>query len=160
MATMKELALNGGKVIDMAALTETLTELKTYINTAAAEPARQVKEQLDALIGAQEGDADKIINTFNEIKAFLSDYSEDDTLKSLIDAVDSAITTERSRATQAETALGERITTIENVNIMTAAEAKTMFDGIFYPTQQQGGGSSSGGTDPSTDGNGSTEGGE
>lgn len=134
MATLKEIALSGGKMIDAVALERSLRELKTYIDTTAAEPARRVQEQLDALIGAQDGDADKLLNTFNDIKAFLADYDEDDTLKSLLDAVGTAIGTERTRAEAAEQALSARVTTLENVPVMTSAEAKTLFDSVYGGT--------------------------
>lgn len=134
MATLKEIALSGGKMIDAVALERSLRELKTYIDTTAAEPARRVQEQLDALIGAQGGDTDKLLNTFNDIKAFLADYDEDDTLKSLLTAVDTAIGTERTRAEAAEQALGARVTTLENVPVMTSAEAKTLFDSVYGST--------------------------
>ena len=137
MATLKEVALQGGKIIDAVALERSLRELKTYIDTTAAEPAQHVQEQLNALIGAQGGDADKLLNTFNDIKAFLANYDEDDTLKSLLDAVTTAIGTERTRAEAAETALSGRVTTLENVDVMTSAEAKTLFDSVYSPAQQQ-----------------------
>lgn len=137
MATLKEVALQGGKIIDAVALERSLRELKTYIDTTAAEPAQRVQEQLNALIGAQDGDADKLLNTFNDIKAFLANYDEDDTLKSLLDAVTAAIGTERTRAEAAETALSNRVTTLENVDVMTSAEAKALFDSVYSPSQQQ-----------------------
>lgn len=157
--TLKDLA-STAKLVSQIALEQALTDLKTYIDTqdaaggsSASQAIQQVQNQLDTLIGAQEGDVDKVINTFNEIKAFLADYSEDDTLKGLIDAAISAATTaasqaesnaktyadtivgtERTRATTAEGNLSDRITTLENVNIMTAAEATTIFNGVFNPS--------------------------
>ena len=131
MATLKEAAIGGEKMVSDVALGRALMELKTYIDTQAAAPAQAVQAQLDALIGAQGGDTDKLLNTFNDIKTFLADYDEDDTLKSLIDAVDTAIGNERTRAEAAETALGGRITTLENANVMTSAQAKTLFDSVF-----------------------------
>lgn len=162
MATLKELAASA-QLVAQEGLEKALTELKNYIDTQDASGAgsasaaiQAVQDQLNALVGAQEGDADKVLNTFNEIKAFLADYSEDDTLKSLIDAVNTAITaeqtrattaegnlstaiaTEKSRAEGAEGALSGRITTLENVEVMTAAQAKTVFDKVFNPTPAQG----------------------
>lgn len=134
MATLKEAALGGEKIVSEVALGRALSELKTYIDTQAAAPAQAVQAQLDTLIGAQGGDTDKLLNTFNDIKTFLSDYDEDDTLKSLIDAVGTAIGNERTRAEAAETALGGRITTLENANVMTSAQAKTLFDSVFAPS--------------------------
>lgn len=155
--TLKDLAASA-KLVAQDALEKALTELKTYIDTqdaaggsAASDAIAEVNNKLDALIGAAGGDADKLLNTFNDIKAFLANYSEDDTLKSLLDAVNTAITTEKTRAEGAEStldgkitaeknraegaegALSDRITTLENVSVMTAAEAETIFDSVFNP---------------------------
>lgn len=136
---------------------ELLSRLKAYIDglvtsesSARTTAISNLQQQLNTLVGSGD-DLDKIINTFNEIKAFLSAYSEDDTLKSLLDAIDTAISTEATRAGQAETALGERITNeanraagvesslggriaaLENVEVMTVADADALFDSIFNP---------------------------
>lgn len=139
MATLKEVAATA-QVVSQVALEKALRELKAYINaqdtagaSAASDAVQNLQNQLDALVGSE--DADRLINTFNEIKAFLADYSEDDTLKSLIDAVNTAISGEQARAEQAESALSGRITTLENVHVMTAEEAKTLFDSVFNPQQ-------------------------
>ena len=137
MATLKEVAASA-KLVSQEALERAFTELKSYIDTHAVDAAQDVQNQLDALIGAQEGDADKLLNTFNDIKAFLADYDEDDTLKSLIDAVNNAIGTEQTRAEAAEAALSGRITTLENVSIMSSAQAKTLFDSVFNPSPSPG----------------------
>ena len=151
--TLKDLAASA-LLVSQTALEKALIELKSYIDTqdaAGSASTAAVQSQLDALIGAAGGDADKLLNTFNDIKAFLADYDEDDTLKSLIDAVNTAVSNEATRATTAEgqlnTAIGNEVTraqgaesalsgrldTLEGVNIMTAAEAKTVFDGVFNP---------------------------
>lgn len=161
--TLKDLA-SSVKIVGQVALEQSLTELKTYIDaqisasgSSASARIAQVQNNLDTLIGAQGGDLDKVINTFNEIKAFLADYDEDDTLKSLLDAVQTAATsaasaaegnaktyadglvnTERTRAQGIEGGLNTRITTLENVSIMTAAEATAIYNGIFNPTQGGG----------------------
>ena len=156
--TLKDLAASS-LLVSQVALEKALIELKSYIDTqdaAGSADTSSLSARLDALIGAVDGDADKLLNTFNDIKAFLADYDEDDTLKSLIDAVNTAVSDEATRATaaegqlntaignevtratNAETALGGRITTLENINIMTAAEAKTLFDSVFNPSQEQG----------------------
>lgn len=135
MSTLKDLAATA-KLVSQDALERALTELKGYIDTQDASGSTAiagVQSQLDALIGAAGGDTDKLLNTFNDIKAFLADYDEDDTLKSLIDAVNTAISGETSRAEAAESALSGRITTLENVNIMTSNEAKSLFDSVFSP---------------------------
>lgn len=144
--TLKELAATA-QLVSQTALEQALTQLKTYIDTqdtagssAASAAINAVDAKLDALIGAQGGDVDKIINTFNEIKAFLADYDEDDTLKSLLDAVNTAISTEQTRAEAVESALSGRITTLENVAIMTANQAEALFNGVFYPSNNNGGG--------------------
>lgn len=134
MPTLKEVAASA-QVVSQVALEKAFRELKGYIDTqdqGNSSAIQNVQSQLNALIGTE--DADKIINTFNEIKAFLADYTEDDTLKSLIDAVNSAITAEETRATGAENALSGRITTLENINVMTAEQAKTLFDSVFNPS--------------------------
>lgn len=154
--TLKDLAATV-KLVGQDALERSLQELKQYVDTNVSESTStaqtaisQVSQKLDTLIGAASGDVDKVLNTFNEIKAFLADYDEDDTLKSLLDAVkaaaataaataetnaksyaDGIVGTERTRATSAEGALGTRITTLENVHIMTSAEAKELFDEVF-----------------------------
>lgn len=157
--TLKDLAASA-KLVSQTALEKALIDLKSYIDTqdssgasSSAAAIAAVQSSLDALIGAVGGDADKLLNTFNDIKAFLADYDEDDTLKSLIDAVNASVTAEQTRATTAEgqlstaistettraqgaeSALGGRITTLENVSIMTASEAHEIFDGVFNPTQ-------------------------
>jgi len=162
MATLKQLATTK-KVVMEEAFTKALNKLKTYIDaqdtagsSAATDAVQAVSNRLDTLIGAQDGDLDKIINTFNEIKAFLADYSEDDTLKNLIDAAVSAATTaaataaataesnakaytdtkvagEKTRAEGAEAELSARIQTIEDIEVMSSQQAENIFDGIFYP---------------------------
>jgi hypothetical protein len=124
MATLKEVAATQ-QIVTEEGLGRALTELKTYIDGKDTA----IGQRIDALLGTT--DATKIIDTFKEIKDFLSDYDSDDTLKSLLDAVSSAVAAERSRATGAEEALGGRVTTLENVAVMTSAQAKTLFDGVF-----------------------------
>lgn len=135
--TLKDLAASV-KLVSEVGLEQALTQLKSYIDTNDTT----INNKIDSLIGAQGGDADKIINTFNEIKAFLADYTEDDTLKSLIDAVNNAVTAEANRATAAEQAeaqraaaaeqaLDGRLTTLENIHVMTAQEAQDIFDEIY-----------------------------
>jgi len=126
MATLKEVAATQ-QIVTEVGLGRALTELKTYIDNKDTA----LGQRLDALLGTT--DATKVIDTFNEIKAFLADYDSDDTLKSLLDAVSAAVTAEQNRATAAEEALGERVTTLENVAVMTSAQAKTLFDGVFNP---------------------------
>ena len=155
-STLKDLAATA-KLVSQTALEQALTDLKSYIDaqdtaggSAASAAVQAVSDRLDTLIGAQDGDLDNLINTFNEVKAFLADYDEDDTLKSLIDAAESAASSaastaesnakdyadtkvgaEKTRAEAAESALSGRITTLENVSIMTTTEAHTLFDSIF-----------------------------
>lgn len=140
MATLKQLAQSNGAVVSEEALSRTLSELKIYITTRAALPVQQIQDQLNALIGAQGGDTDKLLNTFNDIKAFLADYDEDNTLKSLIDAVGVAISSEQTRAQGVETALSTRIGVLESVGIMTSEQAKTLFDSIYNPDSSEEGG--------------------
>lgn len=159
MATLKELAATS-QIVTQVALERSLTELKKYIDAQdaaggaeASQAIANIQEQINALVGT-EADVDKVINTFNEVKAFLADYSEDDTLKSLIDSAinaataaaataetnakayaDGLVETERTRAQGAEGGLDTRLTTIENVEVMSDQQAKTLFDGIFTPTE-------------------------
>lgn len=126
------------QIVMLSTLAATLRDVKTYIDkqdSAGSSDAdakiKAVSDKLDALIGADEGDLDDVINTFNEVKAFLADYGEDDTLKALIDSVDRAITAENERAESAERALGDRITTLENVPVLTPQQARDMFNSIF-----------------------------
>ena len=160
MATLKEVAAQQ-QVIIGASLEQTLVLLSTYLagkfseeSTARTEAVQNLQQQLNTLVGGG-GDLDKVINTFNEVKAFLSDYSEDDKLKTLIDAVNSAIATEAhrataaenalggritaetTRATNAESALGGRITILENVQVMTSQDASDLFDSIFNPSPSE-----------------------
>ena len=124
MATLKEVAATQ-QIVTEVVPGRALTELKTYIDGKDTA----IGQRIDALLGTT--DATKIIDTFKEIKDFLSDYDSDDTLKSLLDAVSSAVAAEQIRATGAEEALGGRVTTLENVAVMTSAQAKTLFDGVF-----------------------------
>jgi hypothetical protein len=124
MATLKEVAATQ-QIVTEEGLGRALTELKTYIDGKDTA----IGQRIDALLGTT--DATKIIDTFKEIKDFLSDYDSDDTLKSLLDAVSSSVAAEQSRATAAAESLGGRVTTLENVAVMTSAQAKTLFDGVF-----------------------------
>ena len=136
--TLKDLAASA-KLVAQEALEKALTELKTYIDTqdqagsgASADAIAAVNARIDTLIGTD--DATQAIDTFNEIKAFLAGI-QDTTLQQLLNAVSTAIQTEETRASNAETALGNRVTTLENVSIMTESEAKTIFDSVFNPIQ-------------------------
>lgn len=131
MATLKELAATA-QVVTQTGLERSLTELKNYIDNKDTANKAELQGQIDALIGAAGGDADKLLNTFNDIKAFLANYSEDDTLKSLLDAVNTAVGNEVTRAQQAEEALSARVTVLENVSVMTDQQAKDLFDSVFY----------------------------
>lgn len=149
--TLKDLAASA-KLVSQTALEQALTDLKNYIDTqdtagstAASQAAQAVSDRLNALIGAQNGDLDTVINTFNEVKAFLADYDEDDTLKNLIDAATAAAesaasTAEQNAKTYADnlnTAMNSRVSTLEGINVMTAAEAHTLYSGVFNPAQAE-----------------------
>lgn len=128
--TLKDLAATA-QLVTQTALERALGELKSYIDARDTAAVGNLQAQIDALVGAVGGDADKLLNTFNDIKAFLADYSEDDTLKSLLDAVQTAVNAEQTRAEAAEKALGDRVKTLEDVSVMTAEQAKTLFDSVF-----------------------------
>ncbi len=130
MSTLKELA-QSANLVAQEALERALSELKNYIDNKDAADKSQLQSQIDALVGAAGGDADKLLNTFNDIKAFLADYDEDDTLKTLLDAVQSSVTTERERAVGVEQALSTRIKTLEDVSVMSSQQAKDLFDSVF-----------------------------
>lgn len=136
--TLKDLAAQA-KLVAQDALEKALIELKTYIDAqdaagsgASADAIAAVNARIDTLIGVN--DATQAIDTFNEIKAFLAGI-QDTTLQQLLNAVSTAIQTEETRASNAETALGNRVTTLENVSVMTASEAKTIFDSVFNPVE-------------------------
>lgn len=136
--TLKDLAASA-KLVAQEALEKALTELKTYIDAqdaagsgASSDAIAAVNARIDTLIGVN--DATQAIDTFNEIKAFLAGI-QDTTLQQLLNAVSTAIHTEETRASNAETALGNRVTTLENVSVMTASEAKTIFDSVFNPVE-------------------------
>jgi len=136
--TLKDNAATA-KLVAQEALEKALTELKSYIDTqdaagsgASSDAIAAVNARIDTLIGVD--DATQAIDTFNEIKAFLAGI-QDTTLQQLLNAVSTAIKTEETRATAAESALSGRVTTLENVSIMTESEAKTIFDSVFNPIQ-------------------------
>ena len=136
--TLKDLAAQA-KLVAQDALEKALIELKTYIDAqdaagsgASADAIAAVNARIDTLIGVN--DATQAIDTFNEIKAFLAGI-QDTTLQQLLNAVSNAVQTEESRAMGAESALSNRVTTLENVSVMTASEAKTIFDSVFNPIE-------------------------
>ena len=160
--TLKDLAATG-QVVMQEALRQSLTNLKTYIDqqdaagsSAAQDAIDAVNERLDTLIGGEEGDVDKVINTFNEIKDFLAQIDDDgDTLKQILDAINTAISNEVSRASaaeqanasaisaeatraqNAESALSGRVTTLENIAVMTSAQATGIFNEVFNPVEEE-----------------------
>ena len=133
MATLKDLTQNTNMVVTEVGLRKAFQDLKGYIDTQVTTNSGSLTTRVAALEALIDGtnDVDKVIDTFNEIKTFLADYDTDDTLKSLIDAVNTAIQAEVTRATNAETALAGRITTLENVNVMTDTQAHTLFGDVF-----------------------------
>lgn len=161
MATLRELAATG-QIVMQDALRQALTDLKVYIDTqdeaggsAAQDAIDEVNARLDTLIGGEEGDVDKVINTFNEIKDFLAQIDDDgDTLKQILDAINtaisneitrasaaeqanaSAIAAETTRAQGAESALSGRVTTLENVAVMTSSQATGIFNEVFNPAPE------------------------
>lgn len=143
MATIKDLSTTV-QLVDKLALTQALTELKSYLDTKAGDTSAEltrIKNRINTLIGEDESgteiDVTAAIDTFNEIKEFL-DGITDTTLQSLLSAINTAVSNETTRAQGAETALGNRITAIENVQVMSAQDAQDMFDEIFNPTNNNG----------------------
>ena len=143
MATIKDLSATV-QLVDKLALTQAFTELKSYLDTKAGDTSAEltrIKNRINTLIGEDESgtkiDVTTAIDTFNEIKEFLDGIS-DTTLQSLLSSLNTAVSTETTRAQGAETALGNRITAIENVQVMSAQDAQDMFDEIFNPTNNNG----------------------
>ena len=143
MATIKDLSATV-QLVDKLALTQAFTELKSYLDTKAGDTSAEltrIKNRINTLIGEDESgtkiDVTAAIDTFNEIKEFLDGIS-DTTLQSLLTSLNTAVSTETTRAQGAETALGNRITAIENVQVMSAQDAQDMFDEIFNPTNNNG----------------------
>ena len=108
------------------------------IDTAGAEGIKKINQRLDTLVGKKEDgtvvDVTTAIDTFNEIKEFLSGI-EDTDLQSIITAINTAISTEQNRAEGAETALSNRIKTIEDIEVMTASDVEAVWDAVFNPTE-------------------------
>lgn len=143
MATIKDLSATV-QLVDKLALTKAFTELKSYLDTKAGDTSAElarIKNRINTLIGEDESgtkiDVTAAIDTFNEIKEFLDGIS-DTTLQSLLTSLNTAVSNEATRAQGAETALGNRITAIENVQVMSAQDAQDMFDEIFNPTNNNG----------------------
>lgn len=143
MATIKDLSATV-QLVDKLALTKAFTELKSYLDTKAGDTSAEltrIKNRINTLIGEDESgtviDVTAAIDTFNEIKEFL-DGITDTTLQSLLTSLNTAVSNEANRAQNAETALGNRITAIENVQVMSAQDAQDMFDEIFNPTNNNG----------------------
>lgn len=143
MATIKDLSATV-QLVDKLALTQAFTELKSYLDTKAGDTSAEltrIKNRINTLIGEDESgtkiDVTAAIDTFNEIKEFLDGIS-DTTLQSLLSSLNTAVSTETTRAQGAETALGNRLTAIENVQVMSAQDAQDMFDEIFNPTDNNG----------------------
>lgn len=115
-----------------------LKEKFDNIDTAGAEDIQKINQRIDTLIGKKEDgtvvDVTTAIDTYNEIKDFLSGI-EDTDLQSLISAINTAISTEQTRAEGAETALGNRIKTIEDIEVMTASDVESAWDAVFNPTE-------------------------
>ena len=143
MATIKDLSATV-QLVDKLALTKAFTEQNSYLDTKAGDTSTEltrIKNRINTLIGEDESgteiDVTAAIDTFNEIKEFLDGIS-DTTLQSLLSALNTAVSNEATRAQNAETALGNRITAIENVQVMSAQDAQDMFDEIFNPTNNNG----------------------
>ena len=160
MATLKEVAAQQQVVTDVA-LRKALTELKAYIDANAGSilsgEIAAINGRINTLIGEDENgqsiDVTQAIDTFNEIKDFLAGV-EDTTLAGLISTINTAI---EGKATKATTlagygitnaytkgevdgitgAISGRVTTLENVEVMTAEQAGTLFDSIFNPQEEE-----------------------
>lgn len=159
MATLREIAATQQVVTDVA-FRKALEELKVYIDAHGGDYSSEIdaiNERLNTLIGEDESgqsvDVTTAIDTFNEIKDFLAGI-EDTTLAGLITTINNAIDGKASKATtlagygitnaytKTESdaitdAISARVTTLENVEVMTAAQAEELFDSIFNPTVEE-----------------------
>ena len=127
-------------LLSKTGLDKLLVLLKNYLDNfePSSEAIEHINERIDTLVGQKEDgtvvDVTTAIDTFNEIKDFLSGI-EDTDLQSLITAINNAVTAEATRAGNAETALGSRISTLENLDVMTAAEVNAAWNAVFNPSQ-------------------------
>lgn len=159
MATLREIAATQQVVTDVA-FRKALEELKVYIDAHGGDYSSEIdaiNERLNTLIGEDESgqsvDVTTAIDTFNEIKDFLAGI-EDTTLAGLITTINNAIDGKATKATtlagygitnaytKTESdaitdAISARVTTLENVEVMTAAQAEALFDSIFNPTVEE-----------------------
>lgn len=123
-------------LLSKTGLDKLLVLLKNYLDNFApsTEALEHINERIDTLVGQKEDgtvvDVTTAIDTFNEIKDFLSGI-EDTDLQSLLTAINNAVTAEATRAGNAETALGNRISTLENLDVMTAAEVNAAWNAVF-----------------------------
>lgn len=128
-------------LLSKTGLDELLVLLKNYLDNFApsTDALEHINQRIDTLVGQTEDgtvvDVTTAIDTFNEIKDFLSGI-EDTDLQSLLTAINNAVTEEATRAGNAETALGNRISTLENLDVMTAAEVDAAWNAVFNPTPE------------------------
>lgn len=122
-------------LLDRDGLDRLLTLIKGKIdNLPTSDAVEHINARIDTLVGKKEDgtvvDVTSAIDTFNEIKEFLSGI-EDTDLQSLLDAVTNAVSDEEDRASAAEDDLSDRITTLENIEVMTASEVQSAWDEVF-----------------------------
>lgn len=122
-------------LLDRDGLYRLLNLIKGKIdNLPTSDDVEHINSRIDTLLGKKEDgtviDVTSAIDTFNEIKEFLSGI-EDTDLQSLLDAVTNAVSDEEDRASAAEDDLSDRITTLEDIEVMTASEVQSLWNEVF-----------------------------
>lgn len=82
----KATTLAGYGITDAYTITAADGKFETIANVTAK--VKNLQDQIDTI--TKDGETQKAIDTFNEVKTFLADYNTDDTLKSIIDAANTA----------------------------------------------------------------------
>lgn len=110
-AIKNKFAIKGTKLADYGitdAYTTTSADGKFETIANVTSKVKALQDQIDTI--TKDGETKKAIDTFNEVKTFLADYNTDDTLKSIIDAAETAANKAASTAeTNAKTYIDGRI---------------------------------------------------
>ena len=137
--TIKDLTSND-QLVSQSALEKALSALKVYIdqqdNKSYSEEIVALRDRLETLIGLPEGDANTIIDTFNEVKAFLRNYTEGSTLQEYLSGINNSIINEENRAKAVEQSIINYMNSL-GVNVMTSQQAKALYDSVFNPIENE-----------------------
>lgn len=137
--TIKDLTSND-QLVSQSALEKALSALKVYIdqqdNKSYSEEIVALRDRLETLIGLPEGDANTIIDTFNEVKAFLRNYTEGSTLQEYLSGINTSIRNEENRAKAVEQSIINYMNSL-GVNVMTSQQAKALYDSVFNPIENE-----------------------